>query len=143
MMKLHHVNVVSQDVAGLANFYQQGLGLDRMPALPLKEIEGYSDAGGVAATNPAIFMSAGDPDELQLHLCAPDQYLGTRYGHVVNPVARGHVAYRCDDIEAAKRRLEDNNIPFSDWGEWAVRGWYQIFMFDPAGTVVEIHQVLR
>jgi hypothetical protein len=62
---------------------------------------------------------------------------------MVNPIARGHVAYRCDDISAVKARLEANGIPYSDWGIWAVKGWYQIFLFDPAGTAIEIHQVLE
>jgi catechol 2,3-dioxygenase-like lactoylglutathione lyase family enzyme len=143
MMRLHHVNIVSPDVRGLDEFYRTALGLDRIPDLPLIPIQGYSDTSSGAVRNPATFLSAGDPDELQLHLCAPDQNMGFRYGHVVNPVSRGHIAYRCDDIEAVKARLETAGIPYSDWGVWAVKGWYQIFLFDPAGTVIEVHQVLE
>jgi glyoxylase I family protein len=142
MIKLHHVNIVSHDVPGLDHFYRAALGLARMPDLPLIEIEGYSDTTSEGIHNPAVFLSAGDPENLQLHLCAPDQYLGVRYGQVANPISRGHVAYRCDDIEVAKRRLEAAGIPYSDWGVWAIKGWHQIFFFDPVGTVVEIHQVM-
>jgi catechol 2,3-dioxygenase-like lactoylglutathione lyase family enzyme len=142
MIKLHHINIVSHDVPGLDHFYRTALGLERIPDLPLKEIRGYSDGSATAAPSPAIFLSAGDPEELQMHLCAPDQYLGARYGHIVNPISRGHIAYRCDDIDAIKRRLEAADIPYSDWGTWAVKGWHQIFFFDPVGTVVEVHQVI-
>ena len=142
-MRLHHVNIVSPDVQGLDDFYRRALDLDRIPDLPLIPIKGYSDTTSGGVKNPATFLSAGDPDELQLHLCAPDQNLGFRYGHMVNPVAKGHVAYRCDDIGAVKARLEANGIPYSDWGVWAVKDWYQIFLFDPAGTVIEVHQVLE
>jgi glyoxylase I family protein len=37
--------------------------------------------------------------------------------HVVNPVERGHIAFRTDDIEAFKKRLEDKGIPYSDYGK--------------------------
>jgi catechol 2,3-dioxygenase-like lactoylglutathione lyase family enzyme len=143
MMRLHHVNVVSPDVQGLDGFYRTALGLERIPDLPLIPIQGYSDTSSGKVKNPATFLSAGHPDELQLHLCAPDQNLGFRYGHMVNPVAKGHIAFRCDDIEAVKARLESSGIPYSDWGIWAVKDWYQIFLFDPAGTVIEVHQVME
>jgi catechol 2,3-dioxygenase-like lactoylglutathione lyase family enzyme len=141
-VKLHHVNIVTGDMPGLDHFYETVLGLPRMPSLPLIPIPGYSEVSGSTITNPATFLDAGDPDELQIHLCRRDTGLGHRYGQAVNPVAHGHVAFRCDDIEAVKKRLEANNVPYSDYGEWAIKGWYQIFLFDPAGTVVEIHQVL-
>jgi catechol 2,3-dioxygenase-like lactoylglutathione lyase family enzyme len=141
-MRLHHVNIVAQDVPGLTAFYQTALGLEEFPAPPLIEIPGYSQVHDGHVKNPAAFLDAGDRDELQLHLCAMDHNLGARYGQPVNPVARGHVAFRCDDIEEAKRRLDDAGIPYADYGVWAVKGWYQIFFFDPVGTVVEIHQVL-
>jgi len=143
VIKLHHVNIVSHDVVGLDHFYRTALGLERMAALPVKDLLGYNDGTAGAAKQPALFVAAGpDPDDLQMHLCAPDPYLGERYGHSVNPVARGHIAYRCDDIEAAKRRLEAAGIPYSDYGQWAIPGWHQIFFYDPVGTVVEIHQVV-
>jgi hypothetical protein len=39
-----------------------------------------------------------------------------------------------------KKRLEEKNIPYSDYGQWAMNGWYQIFFYDPAGNVIEVHQ---
>jgi len=30
----------------------------------------------------------------------------------------------------------------SDWGSDAVKGWHQIFFYDPIGNVIEVHQVL-
>jgi glyoxylase I family protein len=141
-MRLHHVNIVTQDMAALDDFYQGILGLEKMPAPPLIEIPGYSDTSGGEVVNPASFIDAGDPAELQLHLCKSDQDLGRRYGQFVNPVARGHVAFRCDDIEAVKARLDEQGVAYADYGVWAVKGWYQIFLHDPVGTVVEIHQVL-
>ena len=141
-MRLHHVNIVTDSMPELDHFYQNVLGIPKMAAPPLIAIDGYSEVRGDAVTNPASFLNAGDPDELQLHLCRRDPYLASRYGHLVNPVTQGHFAFRCDDIEAVKQRLDAHGIPYSDYGEWAVKGWYQIFVHDPVGTVVEIHQVL-
>ena len=139
-MKLHHVNIVTQDVAGLKSFYERSLGLEAFPAPPLIEIPGYSVVEDGKVNNPAAFLSAGDRELLQLHLCAIDPTLAMRMGHAVNPIVRGHIAFRCDDIEAAKRRLDQAGIPYSDYGEWAVKGWHQIFFFDPMGNVIEVHQ---
>jgi len=41
---------------------------------------------------------------------------------------------------AFKARLEARGIPYSDFGKWAIRGWHQIFFYDPEGNVVEVHQ---
>jgi catechol 2,3-dioxygenase-like lactoylglutathione lyase family enzyme len=136
------VNIVTGDMPALDHFYQTVLGIPKMPSPPLIAIDGYSEVKAGQVSNPASFLDAGDPDELQMHLCRRDVYLGDRYGHTINPVSHGHVAFRCDDIEAVKKRLNENGVPYSDYGEWAVKGWYQIFMYDPAGTVVEVHQVL-
>lgn len=142
MMRLHHVNFVGDDMPALDHFYQQVLGIPKMPDPPLIPIKGYSTVTGGKILNPASWLDAGDPAELQVHLCLRDPYLGSRYGMAANPVAQGHVAFRCDDIEHVKHRLDAAGIPYSDYGEWAMKGWYQIFLFDPAGNTVEIHQVL-
>jgi glyoxylase I family protein len=36
--------------------------------------------------------------------------------------------------------LRHKNIPFADYGRWAMGGSYQIFLQAPDGTVVEVHQ---
>ena len=65
---------------------------------------------------------------------------GFRTGQVVNPVDRGHIAFRTDDIAAFKKRLDDKGIKYSDYGGWAMSGWHQIFFYDPDGNVIEVHQ---
>jgi catechol 2,3-dioxygenase-like lactoylglutathione lyase family enzyme len=59
----------------------------------------------------------------------------------VNPLIGGHYAFRTDNIEEIKAQLTANNIPFDDWGIWSVKGWHQIFLTDPAGNMIEIHEV--
>ena len=62
-------------------------------------------------------------------------------GQPLNPLERGHIAFRTDDIDAFKRRLDEKGIPYADYGGFAMSGWQQIFFHDPEGNVIEVHQV--
>jgi glyoxylase I family protein len=132
-IKLHHVNVCSKDVPELAEFYRNVLDLAPEPSLEAGRIldkEGYP--GQVA------FLSDGTT---QFHLAEKDFGISFRTGQAINPVERGHIAFRTDDIEAFKGRLREKGIPFSDYGAWAMKGWAQIFFSDPEGNVIEVHEV--
>ena len=131
-LTLHHINLSTENVDRMDRFYRDILGLQTettgMPTL--EKNKGY--AGDVA------FVSDG---HIQTHLAQKDMQAGFRTGHIVNPVARGHIAYRTDDLAAFKAHLDDRGIAYSDWGETAVAGWHQIFFYDPDGNVIEVHQV--
>ena len=131
-LKLHHINLCTENVERMDDFYRGILGLeeekDGLPVLEKKK--GY--AGDVA------FVSDG---AIQMHLAQKDVGAGFRTGQIVNPVERGHIAYRTDDLVAFKAHLETQGIPYSDWGEKAVAGWHQIFFYDPDGNIIEVHQV--
>jgi len=132
-IKLHHVNFCSTDVPGLEEFYRTVLDLEPLPSMGDNRIldqKGY--AGAVA------FLTDGDT---QLHLAEKDLGVTFRTGQAINPVERGHIAFRTDDIEAFKRRLNEKGIPFCDYGAWAMKGWEQLFFYDPEGNIVEVHQV--
>ncbi len=89
---------------------------------------------------PVAFMTDG---QTRVHLAAMDLAVAFRTKHGVNPLERGHIAFRTDDIEAFKKRLEAKNVFYSDYGLWAMNGWFQIFFYDPAGNVIEPHQVIK
>jgi len=131
-LTLHHINLSTPNVEQMDNFYQNILGLDdTVEGLPtLEKNKGY--AGDVA------FVSDG---AIQMHLAQKDIHAGFNARQFVNPVSRGHIAFRTDDIAAFKQHLTDHNIPFADWGNQAVAGWQQTFFYDPDGTVIEVHQV--
>jgi glyoxylase I family protein len=131
-LKLHHVNLTTENVERMDHFYRDVLGLRREEdGLPtLEKNKGY--AGDVA------FVTDGT---IQTHLAQRDMMAGFKTGHFVNPVARGHIAYRTDDLKAFKTHLRDRGIPFSDWENAAVAGWSQIFFYDPDGNVIEVHEV--
>jgi catechol 2,3-dioxygenase-like lactoylglutathione lyase family enzyme len=83
------------------------------------------------------FLSDGTT---QFHLAEKDLHIGFRTRQAINPVERGHIAFRTDDIAAVKQRLTEKGIPFSDFGAWAMKGWEQIFFYDPDGNIIEVHQ---
>jgi glyoxylase I family protein len=145
-LRLHHVNVTSDDMHSLGDFYRDALGLQLLPspkmiATTSAAAETGNTDGNAEWEGGAQFYEAGDPEELQVHATRRQAYLSLREGHTVNPLIGGHFAFRTDDIEAIKARLTEHNIPFDDWGIWSVEGWHQIFLTDPAGNMIEIHQV--
>jgi glyoxylase I family protein len=130
-LKLHHVNLCTTDVPALDRFYHDVLGLKRDDPKELPRLDVKNYAG------PVAFVTDG---RTQLHLAQQDLTFADRAGHAINPVVTGHIAFRTDDMADIKRRLETAGIPYSDYGNWAVAGWQQIFFKDPAGFIVEVHQ---
>ena len=130
---LHHVNFVSDDVERLRRFYADVMGLaEQREDLPVRE-DSRAYNGAVA------FLSDGN---LQMHLAKRDLGLSYRAGKPVNPVEKGHLAFRTDDIEAFIRILDEKGVAWADYAGVATGSWRQIFFHDPEGNVVEVHQVL-
>lgn len=131
-LTLHHINLATDKVAEMDDFYRGVLGLEReTQGLPALE-KGKGYAGDVA------FVTDG---AVQTHIAQKDVHAGFKTGHIVNAVSHGHIAYRTDDLDAFKSHLDAQGIPYSDWGHTAVAGWSQIFFYDPDGNVIEVHQV--
>ena len=130
-IKLHHLNLCSKDVAGMEDFYRSVLDLAPEPSLNAAR----DTTQGYAA--PVAFVTDG---QTQVHLATKDLGVAFRTNHIVNPLERGHIAFRTDDIEAFKARLTAKGIAFCDYGAWAMKGWEQIFFYDPDGNIIEVHQ---
>ena len=130
-LELHHINFSTRDVKELERFYKNILFLDTQKEdLPtLEKKKGYS--GDVS------FVGDG---KVQMHLAQKDLSVNFKTGHFINPVEKGHIAYRTDDIEAFKQHLDENNVQYTDWGDIGVSGWHQIFFYDPDGNIIEVHQ---
>jgi len=130
-IKLHHLNLCSKNVAAMDEFYRAVLGLQPEPSLAPARVTTQGYAGNVA------FVSDGN---IQVHIAEKDLGVGFRTKNFVNPVERGHIAFRTDDIAAFKKRLDEKGIPYSDYGTWSMNGWHQIFFYDPEGNVIEVHE---
>ena len=77
---------------------------------------------------------------MQMHLAERDFNVAFRNDQVINPVSNGHIAFRTDDLEAFLRILDDNGIPYSDYGTAFAKEWHQVFFMDPEGNIIEVHQ---
>jgi glyoxylase I family protein len=131
-MKLHHVNLCTTNVPAMREFYRSVLDLGTEPGMEATRVKDQGYPGDVS------FMTDGTT---QFHLAERDLGVAYRTGQSINPVEKGHIAFRTDDIAALKKRLEEKGIPYSDFGKWAMKGWQQIFFQDPEGNIIEVHQV--
>ncbi len=133
-IKLHHINLATQNVSKMKHFYKNILFLDDVEDdLPtLEKSKGYSGNVG--------FVGDGN---IQTHIAEKDLEVNFKTGHYINPVEKGHIAYRTDDLEKFKKHLKDKNIEYSDWEETAVSGWKQIFFYDPDGNIIEVHEKVK
>ena len=130
-LKLHHVNYSTKDVGAVAEFYRSLFNMKPVPSYGDAQItsQGYD--------RKVEFLTDGTTE---FHIAPQDLGVAFRTKQSLNPLDRGHIAFRTDDIEAFKAMLREKNIQFADYGVWAIGGWYQIFLQDPDGTIVEVHQ---
>lgn len=128
----HHMNLCTEDVQRLSEFYRSVFDLTRITThqrVNADDTTGY--AGNVD------FLTDGT---VEFHIARKDVDLGFRMKQMINPLERGHFCFRTDDIEGLKRRLEEQGIPYADYGTWAMAGWHQIFLHDPDGNIIEVHE---
>ncbi len=133
-LEFHHINYVSDDVDRLHSFYTDVLGLDEIPIRNFPRSEATDDKG---YNGQIKFATDG---RMQMHLAEKKFDVSFKNGEVINPVERGHIAFRTDDIEAFKALLVAKRIYFSDYGTAFAKEWHQVFFHDPEGNVIEVHQ---
>ncbi len=131
-LTLHHVNLCTTNLPQMDTFYRDILGLDMKPGSNAVRVKNEGYEGDVA------FLTDG---EMEVHLAEKDLGVSFRTGKAVNPLERGHIAFRTDDIASFKKRLDEKGVPYADFGGWAMSGWHQIFFYDPDGNVIKVHQV--
>lgn len=140
-LRLHHMNVCSDDMTKLQWFYGNVLDLHQLPQPPMVGDSETDQDGSEEWGDSAAFFVAGHKTELQIHATLRRPYVSYEWDQSVNPLANGHFCFRTDDIDRVLARLDEKKIPYSDYGYWAVKGWRQVFLSDPAGNIIEIHQV--
>ncbi|MEM7520854.1 MAG: VOC family protein [Pseudomonadota bacterium] len=133
-LEFHHINFVSENVDRMHDFYTQVLGLDDIPQSEFPRTEATEDAG---FDGKIRFATDGG---MQMHLAERALDVAFRNGQVINPVDRGHIAFRTDDIAAFVAMLKARGIPYSDYGTTFAKSWHQVFFHDPEGNVIEVHQ---
>ena len=133
-LEFHHINFVADDVGRMHDFYTQVLGLDDIPEdqfvrTPAKGAQGF-DGEIKFATDGAM----------QMHLAQRDLKVAFNNGQVINPIEKGHIAFRTDDLSGFLAVLDIRGIPYSDYGTTFSAEWHQVFFQDPEGNVIEVHE---
>ena len=129
VLELHHhgirIGPRPDEVKKALGFYQDVLGLTPDAGRPeIPTIDGYwMDVGGTA----------------QIHLMGVEGASKFAQGPDKDP-SRPHVALAVPDIQEAKAELERMGV-----SHWVTRGVVgpaseQIFMYDPFGNMIELHQ---
>ena len=136
-LEFHHINYVADDVDRMHDFYTNVLGLDNMSPEQFVRTDATEHAGFAGKIR---FATEG---KMQMHLAQKDFQVAFRNGQVINPVDRGHIAFRTDDLAAFLGVLDTKGIPYSDYGHAFSAQWHQVFFQDPEGNVIEVHQAVE
>ena len=126
-LEFHHINFVSKNVDDLHDFYTNVLGLDNIPQEDFPRTEANDEVG---YNGQIRFATEGS---MQMHLAERQLNVAFKNGQVINPVDRGHIAFRTDDLPALLKILDDKDIPYSDYGTAFAKNWHQVFFQDPEG----------
>jgi catechol 2,3-dioxygenase-like lactoylglutathione lyase family enzyme len=133
--KFHHMNLCTDSLPRLTKFYQTLFELGTIHDEEHARVNAESTTTGY--NGKVDFLTDGD---IEFHWAERDLDTGFKMNQIVNPMARGHFCFRTDDIEGFKKRLDQLGIRYSDYGRWAIAGWHQVFLQDPDGNVIEVHQ---
>lgn len=133
-LEFHHINFVSKDVDELNKFYKNILQMDSIsendfPRTVATKKTGYN--------GKIKFVTEG---KIQMHLAEKDLNAAIQNKRHINPVERGHIAFRTDNLKEFIKLLKKNKINFADYGTTFSAEWHQIFFYDPEGNIVEVHQ---
>ena len=135
-LEFHHINYVSKNVDELNAFYKNVLQMDSIPDRNFPRTEATEDSG---FDGKIKFVTEGS---MEMHLAEQNFDVAAHNGQHINPVEKGHIAFRTDDIAAFKKVLEENGIQYADYGTAFAKEWHQLFFYDPEGNIIEVHQVL-
>ena len=133
-LEFHHINYASDDVEALNDFYVHILKMVPMPTHNFIRTTATQNSG---YNGKIMFTTDGN---IQMHLAEKDSNVATKNGQHINPIEKGHIAFRTDDIEQFREHLDDHGIDYSDYGTTFSAEWYQIFFRDPEGNIIEVHQ---
>ena len=133
-LEFHHINFVSKDVDKMDKFYKKIL---NMKSIPLKNFPRTEETDNSGYSGKINFVTEG---KIEMHLAERDLNVAFKNNQTINPVDKGHIAFRTDDIKTFLKMLKREKIPFSDYGTTFAKEWHQVFFQDPEGNVVEVHQ---
>lgn len=129
VLELHHhgirIGPSEADLKKALEFYRDLLGLEVDKGRP--EIRGV----------PGYWVYVGDT--AQIHLMGAVGLSPVAKGKGMDPTIT-HVALAVPDVQEAKKELDRLGVPY--WTMAGLVGEYeQIFLYDPFGNMIELHQI--
>ncbi len=137
--RLHHVNVPSPDLQKSIDFYQSVLDMKAEPFDAAEE----NLRGEYKVEDVVLVREEGDKGWPQVHLQVPNPNTARDNGWHINPIAAPHTAYNVEDLEVVRERLRARGLYFADAGPWALKGYDQIYLWDPGMNIIEINQTRK
>lgn len=129
IVEVHHCGLrIEPDVEAVEKaraFYGDVLGLQPDPGRP-----DFSDL-------PGFWLNAGE--HAQIHLMAAEGLHPKAKGPGQDPTLP-HIAFAVEDIQATARELDAMDVPYWTLGVLGGGDRMQIFLADPSGNLLELHQ---
>ena len=135
-LEFHHINFVSNNVDAMDAFYRNILEMDSIPVEQFPRTEETHDRGYSGKIN---FVTEG---KIEMHLAERNLEVGFKNNQTINPVDKGHIAFRTDDIASFLSKLDAAGIPYSDLRNNLRQRMASSFFHDPEGNIIEVHQRL-
>ena len=133
-LEFHHINYVTKDVDKLNNFYKNILQMESISETNFQRTKATESSG---YDGKIKFVTEG---KIQMHLAEQNLDIASQNNKHINPVERGHIAFRTDDLKELISILKKNKINYADYGTTFSAEWHQIFFYDPEGNIIEVHQ---
>ncbi len=132
ILDLNHVTIVSRDIDASRRFYVGVLGMEELPPVP-------------AFTHTSIWFRRGsaevhlvyEPDSTQQPGDPPTYPKGEK-----DWSKSRHFAFQVEDIEEARRTLEEKGIEVVLSPRPRGDGPMQMFCYDPDGHLIELHTLV-
>jgi catechol 2,3-dioxygenase-like lactoylglutathione lyase family enzyme len=124
---IDHINILTFDVDGTASFYERALGLTR----------GESGGAKMGYKGAWMFDASGHP-LVHLGFKDPERDYGPEHVPGVVTGSFHHVAFKCEDFEEAKARLDAMGVEYKAT-ELAQFGLRQIVLKDPNNINLELN----
>ena len=136
-LEFHHINYVTRNVDKLNNFYKNILQMDSISEENFKRTKATE---GTGYNGKIKFVTEG---KIQMHLAEKNLDIASLNKKHINPVERGHIAFRTDNLKEFISILKKNKINYADYGTTFSAEWHQIFFYDPEGNIIEVHQKIE
>ena len=101
-LEFHHINYVTKDVDKLNNFYKNILQMESISENNFQRTKATESSG---YNGKIKFVTEG---KIQMHLAEKNLDIASLNNKHINPVERGHIAFRTDNLKGFIKILKKN-----------------------------------